>query len=57
MTPSRQYEIMLSRLQRLATDSAPYGSRVGAEQNYAQAYDEMVRDGQAPKLRAKYRVG
>jgi hypothetical protein len=46
----------LSELQRLAGTGAQYGSRVNAEQNYALAYDAMVREGLRPKLRAKYRV-
>jgi len=46
----------LGRIQRLASDNAPYGTRVNAEQNYAIAYDELVRRGARPALRAKYRV-
>lgn len=47
---------MLQRLQRLASDNVPHGMRVNAEQEYAIAYDELVRRGARPALRAKYRV-
>jgi hypothetical protein len=47
----------LARLQRLCSDNAPYGTRVNAEQEYAIAYDLLVRQGARPPLRAKYRLG
>jgi hypothetical protein len=46
----------LAELQRIAASGTQYGTRVKAEQNYALAYDAMVREGLRPKLRAKYRV-
>jgi hypothetical protein len=46
----------LQRLQRLASDNVPHGMRVSAEQNYAIIYDQLVRAGARPALRAKYRV-
>ena len=45
----------LERLQKLASDNAPYGARVTAEARYAEAYQELVRAGEAPQIREKYR--
>lgn len=46
----------LLRLQKLAHDNTLMGVRVNAEQEYAIAYDALVRQGARPRLRAKYRV-
>jgi hypothetical protein len=54
---TRRYELAAAKLQRLAADNAPLGSRISAEIEFAQSYDEMVRAGTMPKLRAKYRLG
>ncbi len=43
------------RLQKLASFNGPYGARVGAEQQYAQAYQALVRLGLRPQIRTKYR--
>ena len=47
----------LARLQSLAASNAPLGSRVTAETNYGQAYQELVRTGQRRQIRKKYRIG
>jgi len=46
----------LERLQRLASDNVPYGSRVTAEKNYGEAYQMLVRKGLKPQIRRKYRL-
>lgn len=51
----KRLQVALERLQKQASVNAPYGSKVGAELEYAQAYDEQVRRGTKPKLRVKYR--
>jgi hypothetical protein len=51
-----QLSACLLRLQRLAGDNVPHGMRVNAEQEYAIAYDALVRAGARPALRVKYRV-
>lgn len=43
------------KLQELAVNSAPLGSRISAEQNYGAAYQRLVRLGAAPQIRGKYR--
>jgi len=53
----RNLDLALERLQRQAASNAPFGSRLGAEQKYAQAYDYLVCLGLRPKLRIKYRQG
>ena len=57
MDESPRLNAALAKLQRMAADNPPLGSRVTAEQEYADAYDEMVRRGTRRKLRAKYRRG
>ena len=52
----RQLDTRLARLQRMASDNLPYGMRVNAEQEYAIAYDNLVRVGARRPLRHKYRL-
>jgi hypothetical protein len=51
----RKLEAAQARLQKLASFGAPYGHRVGAEQQYAEAYQDLVRLGARSQLRLKYR--
>lgn len=44
------------RLQKLASYNGPYGARVGAEQQYGESYQELVRLSMRPQIRAKYRT-
>jgi hypothetical protein len=45
-----------ARLQQLAAvKTAPYGARISAEAEYAEAYQELVRAGVMPQIRAAYR--
>jgi hypothetical protein len=55
MEDTRRLDAALARLQRMASDNLPIGSRITAEREYAQAYDELVRKGLRLRLRAKYR--
>lgn len=43
------------KLQKLASFNGPYGARVNAEQEYGQSYQDLVRLGLRPQIRAKYR--
>lgn len=45
----------LERLQKLATFNGPHGARLGAESEYGEAYQALVRLGRRRQLRAKYR--
>jgi protein tyrosine/serine phosphatase len=51
----RQMDKTLERLQRMAASNAPFGARQGAENEYGQAYQVLVRLGVRRQLRAKYR--
>lgn len=51
----RQLNRTHERLQKLASISGTYGARLGAEQNYAEAYQALVRAGLRPQIREKYR--
>lgn len=51
----RALNARLVKLQSLASVGATYGSRCNAEQLYGDAYQALVRTGQRPQLRAKYR--
>lgn len=45
----------MARVQRMAAQNAPLGARVNAEQEYALAYQKLVRAGIRPQIRRKYR--
>lgn len=44
-----------AKLQSLAANNAPYGSRVSAEIEYREAYQQLVRARIMPQIRKKYR--
>lgn len=46
----------IARLQKLAANNSPFGGRQGAETEYANSYQQLVRLGARPQLRAKYRA-
>ena len=45
----------ISRIRKLASDNAPLGARINAEQEYSIAYQVLVKAGRAPQIRLKYR--
>jgi len=56
--PTPRYEAALAALKRMAASATlPIGRRANAEQEFGQAYTEMVQRGMRPKLRGKYRLG
>ena len=49
-------EAAAARLRRLTADSHTIGVRISAELEYGAAYQEMVRAGLVPQIRARYRI-
>jgi len=52
-----KFDEALDKLQKLAGVGAPFAARTGAEARYGDAYQEEVRNGTKPQLKAKYRRG
>lgn len=44
-----------ARIQKMAAQNAPLGARVNGEQEYALAYQKLVRAGVKGQIRRKYR--
>lgn len=55
MNESTRMNRASERLIKLAGTNSPLGTRINAEQEYAEAYQEMVRQGKRPQIREKYR--